>query len=159
MAVADLTRYYSTALDQHLADPLGLIPLAIFDFLCIYTFQDGNGRMSRLFNLLLLYHFDYAVGHCISLERIFEDTKEGYTRRWKQAYRAGTKGNTTSSSGSTTSGELCCGPTASFKSVSAPLGAFEVAKATGFAQKFWIDPCRFLFRRSRKPAQASAGIW
>lgn len=51
MAVADLTRYYSTALDQHLADPLGLIPLAIFDLLCIYTFQNGNGRISRLLNL------------------------------------------------------------------------------------------------------------
>lgn len=41
-------------------------------------FPDGNGRMSRLLTLLLLYHFDYAVGRYISLERIFEETKEGY---------------------------------------------------------------------------------
>jgi Fic family protein len=34
--------------------------------------------MSRLLTLLLLYHFDYAVGRYISLERIFEETKEGY---------------------------------------------------------------------------------
>ncbi|MBB3102684.1 Fic family protein [Azomonas macrocytogenes] len=78
MAMADLTRHYSTALDQHLADPLVLVPLAMLDFLCIHPFPDGNGRMSRLLTLLLLYHFDYAVGRYISLERIFEDTKEGY---------------------------------------------------------------------------------
>jgi hypothetical protein len=66
---------------------------------------------------VLLYQLDYAVGRYISLERIFEDAKEGYTRHWKQAHRAGIKGNTTSNSGSTTSGELCCGPTASLKSV------------------------------------------
>src|SRR5690606_24939121 len=78
MAMADLTGRYATALDQHLADPLVLVPLAMLDFLCIHPFPDGNGRMSRLLTLLLLYHFDYAVGRYISLERIFEETKEGY---------------------------------------------------------------------------------
>ena len=78
MAMADLTGRYATALDQHLADPLVLAPLAMLDFLCIHPFPDGNGRMSRLLTLLLLYHFDYAVGRYISLERIFEETKEGY---------------------------------------------------------------------------------
>lgn len=78
MAMADLSRYFATALDQHLADPLVLVPLAMLDFLCIHPFPDGNGRMSRLLTLLMLYHFDYAVGRYISLERIFEDTKAGY---------------------------------------------------------------------------------
>jgi len=78
MAMADLSRHYASALDRQLADPLVLVPLAILDFLCIHPFPDGNGRMSRLLTLLLLYHFDYAVGRYISLERIFEDTKEGY---------------------------------------------------------------------------------
>ncbi len=78
MAMADLTGRYATALDQHLADPLVLVPLAMLDFLCIHPFPDGNGRMSRLLTLLLLCQFDYAVGRYISLERIFEDTKEGY---------------------------------------------------------------------------------
>ncbi len=78
MAMADLTERYASALDQHLADPLVLVPLAILDFLCIHPFPDGNGRISRLLILLLLYHFDYAVGRYISLERIFEDTKDGY---------------------------------------------------------------------------------
>ena len=78
MAMADLTARYRTALDQHLADPLVLVPLAILDFLCIHPFPDGNGRMARLLTLQLLHHFDYAVGRFISLERIFEESKESY---------------------------------------------------------------------------------
>ena len=78
IAVADLIARYRFALDQHLADPLVLAPLAILDFLCIHPFPDGNGRMARLLTLQLLYHFGYAVGRFISLERIFEESKESY---------------------------------------------------------------------------------
>jgi Fic family protein len=78
MAMTDLIARYRTALDQHLADPLVLVPLVILDFLCIHPFPDGNGRMARLLTLQLLYHFDYAVGRFISLERIFEESKESY---------------------------------------------------------------------------------
>jgi len=77
-AMADLIARYRLALDQHLADPLVLVPLAILDFLCIHPFPDGNGRMARLLTLQLLYHFDYVVGRFISLERIFEESKESY---------------------------------------------------------------------------------
>jgi len=73
-----LTKNYSAAIAQNQKDPLILIPLAILDFLCVHPFSDGNGRMSRLLTLMLLYHFDYQVGHYISLERIFEDSKESY---------------------------------------------------------------------------------
>jgi Fic family protein len=78
MAMIDLIGRYRSALDQHLADPLVLVPLTILDFLCIHPFPDGNGRMARLLTLQLLYHFDYAVGRFISLERIFEESKESY---------------------------------------------------------------------------------
>jgi len=53
-----------------------LVPLAILDLLCIHPLPDGNGRMARLLALQLLYHFGYAVGRFISLERIFEESKE-----------------------------------------------------------------------------------
>lgn len=78
MAMADLVARYRNALDQHLADPLVLVPLVVLDFLCIHPFPDGNGRMARLLTLQLLYHFDYTVGRFISLERIFEESKESY---------------------------------------------------------------------------------
>lgn len=78
MAMVDMVARYRSALDQHLADPLVLVPLVVLDFLCIHPFPDGNGRMARLLTLQLLYHFNYAVGRFISLERIFEESKESY---------------------------------------------------------------------------------
>lgn len=55
-----------------------LIPALIHDFLCIHPFDDGNGRMSRLLTLLLLYKFDYFVGRYISLEMLIEESKDSY---------------------------------------------------------------------------------
>ena len=59
-------------------DPLLLIPVFILDFLCIHPFNDGNGRMSRLLTLLLLYRSGYFVGKYISIERLIADSKETY---------------------------------------------------------------------------------
>ena len=60
------------------ADPLLLIPMFILDFLCIHPFNDGNGRMSRLLTLLLLYRSGYIVGKYISIEKLISDTKVTY---------------------------------------------------------------------------------
>lgn len=78
MAMSDLLQRYHNANEQNLADPLVLVPLCILDFLCVHPFADGNGRVARLLTLLLLYQFDYSVGRFISLERIFEESKESY---------------------------------------------------------------------------------
>lgn len=59
-------------------EPLVLIPLVVLDFLCIHPFRDGNGRVARLMTLLLLYHAGYDVGRYISLERLFEESRESY---------------------------------------------------------------------------------
>ena len=59
-------------------DPLLLTCMFILDFLCIHPFNDGNGRMSRLLTLLLLYQSGFIVGKYISLEKIIEDSKETY---------------------------------------------------------------------------------
>lgn len=69
---------YAIAIEEHAMEPLLVIPLTVLDFLCIHPFSDGNGRVSRLLTLLLLYHFGYEVGRYISLERIFEQSKETY---------------------------------------------------------------------------------
>lgn len=50
----------------------------ILDFICIHPFNDGNGRLSRLLTLLLLYRSGYIVGKYISIEKAIEQSKETY---------------------------------------------------------------------------------
>ncbi|HEX5984179.1 MAG TPA: Fic family protein [Solirubrobacterales bacterium] len=50
----------------------------VFDFLMIHPFNDGNGRMSRLLTLLLLYQCGHEVGRFISLEKLVEESKDTY---------------------------------------------------------------------------------
>jgi Fic family protein len=59
-------------------DHLLLTGAYILDFLVIHPFRDGNGRMSRLLTLWLLYLGDFQVGRYISLEKLIEDSKETY---------------------------------------------------------------------------------
>jgi Fic family protein len=77
-AVDTFITNYQYAINEHQLEPLIVLPLAVLDFLCIHPFSDGNGRVSRLLTMLLLYHFDYQVGRYISLERIIEDSKISY---------------------------------------------------------------------------------
>ena len=75
-AVDELCKAYKEAKED--ADPLVLNMMFILDFLCIHPFNDGNGRMSRLLTLLLLYQSGFIVGKYISIEKIIEDSKETY---------------------------------------------------------------------------------
>ena len=77
-AIINLCTAYNEAINRGKADPLLLIPMFILDFLCIHPFSDGNGRMSRLLTLLLLYQNEYIVGRYISLEKLIEHTKDNY---------------------------------------------------------------------------------
>ena len=77
-AMEELCRAYNDALTDPEMDPLLLIPMFILDFLCIHPFNDGNGRMSRLLTLLLLYRSGYIVGKYISIEKLIADTKDSY---------------------------------------------------------------------------------
>jgi len=76
-AMKELISTYDLAIKDN-KEPAVIIPLLILDFLCIHPFSDGNGRVSRLLTLMLLYHYGYEVGRYISLERIFEESKETY---------------------------------------------------------------------------------
>ena len=77
-AVENLCRAYAQAIAKEKLDTLLLIPAFICDFLCIHPFNDGNGRMSRLLTLLLLYKNGYDVGKYISIEKQIEKTKDRY---------------------------------------------------------------------------------
>ena len=65
----------------------------ILDFLCTHPFNDGNGRMSRLLTLLLLYRSGYFVGKYISLERLIADSKETYYEVLQESSAGWHKGN------------------------------------------------------------------
>ena len=75
-AIDELCKAYAEAKGE--IDPLILNAMFILDFLCIHPFNDGNGRMSRLLTLLLLYKFGFIVGKYISIEKIIEESKETY---------------------------------------------------------------------------------
>lgn len=59
-------------------DELRLSSAYVFDFLVIHPFRDGNGRMSRLATLWLLYLGGHEVGRYVSLEKIIEDSRDTY---------------------------------------------------------------------------------
>lgn len=59
-------------------DPVILIPCFILDFLCIHPFMDGNGRVSRLLSLLLMYNSGIDAGKYISFEGQINKHKDIY---------------------------------------------------------------------------------
>ena len=75
---------YNKAVKENIP-ALILIPVLMHDFLCIHPFDDGNGRMSRLLTLLLLYKFGYFVGRYISIEMLIEESKESYYEELQRA--------------------------------------------------------------------------
>ena len=77
-AIEALCNAFDDAIARNEADPLLIIPMFILDFLCIHPFNDGNGRMSRLLTLLLLYRAGYIVGKYISIEKVIETSKDTY---------------------------------------------------------------------------------
>ena len=76
-AMLNMCNAYNDAINDGI-DPLILMPMFILDFLCIHPFNDGNGRMSRLLTLLLLYKSGYIVGKYISIEKLIEKSKDTY---------------------------------------------------------------------------------
>ena len=77
-AIEKLCQSYDEALNSENIDALIIIPMFVLDFLCVHPFNDGNGRLSRLLTLLLLYRSGYIVGKYISIEKLIEQTKEIY---------------------------------------------------------------------------------
>ncbi len=91
-AMDELHERFAEAIDSGEHSPLLLSGIYVFDFLMIHPFNDGNGRMSRLLTLLLLYHCGHEVGRFISLEKLVEESKETYyesleksTARWSES--------------------------------------------------------------------------
>ncbi len=77
-AMEQLELAYRVARDNPNINQLLLIPCVILDFLCIHPFRDGNGRISRLLSLLLLYRNGFDAGKYISFEEQINSRKGNY---------------------------------------------------------------------------------
>lgn len=84
-AMEQLIFAYAEARDTAAIHPLLLIPCVVLDFLCIHPFRDGNGRMSRLLSLLLLYQSGYDIGRYVSFEDAINRDKAAYYEALKQS--------------------------------------------------------------------------
>ena len=62
-----------------------MIPCVILDFLCIHPFRDGNGRISRLLSLLLLYKNGFDAGKYVSFEEQISNYKAYYYEALRQS--------------------------------------------------------------------------
>ncbi len=79
-----LLAYYDARQDMEIP-VLFLIPCFIVDFLCIHPFLDGNGRVSRLLTVLMLYIAGYDIGRYISVENQIKKYKESYYAALEQS--------------------------------------------------------------------------
>lgn len=84
-AMEQLILAYMDARDNPNVNQLLLIPCVVLDFLCIHPFSDGNGRMSRLLTLLLLYKAGFDAGKYISFEEQINKTKGYYYEALKKS--------------------------------------------------------------------------
>ena len=84
-AMEQLELAYMVARSDANINQLLLIPCVILDFLCIHPFIDGNGRMSRLLSLLLLYKNGYDAGKYVSFEEQINNYKSYYYDSLKQS--------------------------------------------------------------------------
>ncbi len=84
-AMEQLELAYLAARDDANIHQLLLIPCVILDFLCIHPFRDGNGRMSRLLSLLLLYKNGYDAGKYVSFEEQINNYKAYYYEALQQS--------------------------------------------------------------------------
>ena len=75
---------YNKVIGNIEVEPLIAIPIFIHDFLCIHTFNDGNGIISRLLTTLL-YRSGFYVGKYISLEALIAKNKPEYYNALEKA--------------------------------------------------------------------------
>jgi Fic family protein len=90
----DACTNYRQAIARKACDPLVAICMFALDILNIHPFADGNGRLSRLMTLLMMYQNGYFVGSYVSLARQIECTKPAYVKAIEASQRIVPEGGT-----------------------------------------------------------------
>lgn len=77
-AMQELVGWTEGALSKATYHPLLIIGSFLVEFLKIHPFEDGNGRLSRVFTNLFLLQAGYAYIPYVSHEKLVEDNKPDY---------------------------------------------------------------------------------
>ena len=83
----ELIEWTNLQWDEKIIHPLIVLAVLIYEFLSIHPFQDGNGRLSRLFTTLFLLRHGYEFMQYISFENHIEkrfaifESRANYNRR------------------------------------------------------------------------------
>lgn len=65
--------------------PLLASIIFLLDFVCIYPFDEGTGRMSRLLASLMFDKIDFTVGRYVSIDSELEATQDDYFGTMKES--------------------------------------------------------------------------
>ena len=83
----ELMEWSQSTIDNRQHHPLLIIANFLVQFLQIHPFQDGNGRLSRIFTNLLMLQAGYAYMPYASHEKIIEDNKPEYYLALRQCQK------------------------------------------------------------------------
>lgn len=90
-----LCNAYRSAREDAQIPPLLLIPCVAADFLYILPFQEGNGRMSRLLSMLMLYKSGWDVGKYVSFDEKLHSHQAEFCEALRLSSRGWTEGRNT----------------------------------------------------------------
>lgn len=86
-AMHELVTWFREAFMKGNQHSLLVIANFLVEFLKIHPFQDGNGRLSRILNNLLMLQAGYQYMPYVSLEKIIEDNKADYYLALRQSQK------------------------------------------------------------------------
>lgn len=89
----ELCNAYNNAVREQVYSPLLASIVFMLDFICIYPFDIGTGRMSRLLTTLMMDKSDFTVGRYVSIYSEIESNQEEYFAAMKESAKGWESGD------------------------------------------------------------------
>lgn len=83
---------YATACGDPSLDPLLIIAIFYYDFLCIKPFTFANGRVGRLLLQLLLLQQNFSIGKYCSIDKLICEHYQDYIESFQNSFMGSHKG-------------------------------------------------------------------